>query len=183
MYTKWWDTKQKTEHRSGFTIVELLIVIVVIGILAAITIVAYNGIQDRAIMTKRNSDMQTLYKAITLARVNQDKSLGDITGYVYLSGRCAAATGNPGAIEPKDLPKTHICWTTYYTVLTALQNASGVSLAGLREGDSRGNPYVYDENEGEGGNYCSTDSSITYFTGSGVARLNGPTIPKYYPTC
>ena len=34
--------------RSGFTIVELLIVIVVIGILAAITIVAYNGIQNRA---------------------------------------------------------------------------------------------------------------------------------------
>ena len=34
--------------QSGFTIVELLIVIVVIGILAAITIVAYNGIQQRA---------------------------------------------------------------------------------------------------------------------------------------
>jgi prepilin-type N-terminal cleavage/methylation domain-containing protein len=33
---------------TGFTIVELLIVIVVIGILAAITIVAYNGIQNRA---------------------------------------------------------------------------------------------------------------------------------------
>lgn len=33
---------------SGFTIVELLIVIVVIAILAAITIVAYNGIQQRS---------------------------------------------------------------------------------------------------------------------------------------
>jgi prepilin-type N-terminal cleavage/methylation domain-containing protein len=33
---------------SGFTIVELLIVIVVIGVLAAIVIVAYNGIQQRA---------------------------------------------------------------------------------------------------------------------------------------
>lgn len=47
-----WGNKQS---RSGFTIVELLIVIVVIAILAAITIVAYNGIQNRtndsAIMT------------------------------------------------------------------------------------------------------------------------------------
>lgn len=34
--------------RRGFTIVELLIVIVVIAILAAITIVAYNGLQQRA---------------------------------------------------------------------------------------------------------------------------------------
>jgi prepilin-type N-terminal cleavage/methylation domain-containing protein len=37
------QTKQK-----GFTIVELLIVIVVIGILAAITVVAFNGVQQRA---------------------------------------------------------------------------------------------------------------------------------------
>ena len=35
-------------RQKGFTIVELLIVIVVIGILAAITVVAYNGIQERA---------------------------------------------------------------------------------------------------------------------------------------
>lgn len=38
---------KQTKSR-GFTIVELLIVIVVIAILAAITIVAYNGIQNRA---------------------------------------------------------------------------------------------------------------------------------------
>ncbi|QHN42385.1 prepilin-type N-terminal cleavage/methylation domain-containing protein [Candidatus Mycosynbacter amalyticus] len=36
------------KSRGGFTIVELLIVVVVMGILASITIVAYNGIQDRA---------------------------------------------------------------------------------------------------------------------------------------
>ena len=40
--------------QKGFTIVELLIVIVVIAILAAITIVAFNGIQQRA----KNSAIQ-----------------------------------------------------------------------------------------------------------------------------
>lgn len=36
------------KHTTGFTIVELLIVIVIIGILAAVTIVAFNGISQRA---------------------------------------------------------------------------------------------------------------------------------------
>ena len=49
---------------SGFTIVELLIVIVIIAILAAITIVAYNGIQNRALDTRRESDMATINKAL-----------------------------------------------------------------------------------------------------------------------
>jgi prepilin-type N-terminal cleavage/methylation domain-containing protein len=37
--------------KQGFTIVELLIVIVVIGILATITVVAYNGVQAKAKQT------------------------------------------------------------------------------------------------------------------------------------
>ena len=38
----------RDKQQQGFTIVELLIVIVVIGILAAMVIVAYNGVQQRA---------------------------------------------------------------------------------------------------------------------------------------
>ncbi len=53
----------------GFTIVELLIVIVVIGILAAITIVAYNGIQQRARDADRMTDISSIKKAIEIYNV------------------------------------------------------------------------------------------------------------------
>lgn len=53
---------KKMRAERGFTIVELLIVIVVIGILAAIVIVAYNGIQDRAKNTKYQTDAAALQK-------------------------------------------------------------------------------------------------------------------------
>jgi prepilin-type N-terminal cleavage/methylation domain-containing protein len=46
----------------GFTIVELLIVIVVIAILAAITIVAYNGIQNRARTSSAQSAANVIVK-------------------------------------------------------------------------------------------------------------------------
>ena len=49
---------------TGFTIVELLIVIVVIAILAAISVVAYTGIQTRARDTIRSSDMANIVKSL-----------------------------------------------------------------------------------------------------------------------
>jgi len=52
--------------QSGFTIVELLIVIVVIGILAAITIVAYNGIQARGKNSAAQAAATTVVKKAEL---------------------------------------------------------------------------------------------------------------------
>lgn len=57
--------------KSGFTIVELLIVIVVIGILAAITIVAYNGVQARTRDNIRYADAKAIMKALELYKADK----------------------------------------------------------------------------------------------------------------
>ena len=56
----------KHKHQPGFTIVELLVVIVVIGILAAITVVSYNGIQNRGYDTSVQNDLKNIAKQLEL---------------------------------------------------------------------------------------------------------------------
>lgn len=57
----------KWAKQQGFTIVELLIVIVVIGILASITVVAYNGVQNRAKATAAYTLAVNVKKSAELA--------------------------------------------------------------------------------------------------------------------
>lgn len=82
---------------SGFTIVELLIVIVVIAILAAISIVAYNGIQARASDTSVQSDLRNFaakimeYQAINGNFPNGGGTNGP-AGMTFRVSRAAYAT-------------------------------------------------------------------------------------------
>lgn len=55
----------KRRKVTGFTIVELLIVVVVIAILAAVTIVAYNGVTQKATASSLQSQLTQIYKAVS----------------------------------------------------------------------------------------------------------------------
>ncbi len=55
--------------RKGFTIVELLVVIVVLGVLAGITTVVFNGAQDRAYSAKVISTVDSYGKALKMYHI------------------------------------------------------------------------------------------------------------------
>lgn len=59
--------------RQGFTIVELLIVVVVIAILAAITIVAYNGVTDRTRASSAQSSTASAVKSLEVFKVTNER--------------------------------------------------------------------------------------------------------------
>lgn len=81
-----WENKKPNSR--GFTIVELLIVVVVIAILAAITIVAYNGIRDRAQDSAAKSSVEQAYKKLEVYKTTNSAypaQLSD-TGIIAGSG-------------------------------------------------------------------------------------------------
>ena len=94
--------KQEGLKQEGFTIIELLIVIVVIGILAAITVVAYTGIQSRATSATLRSNLTQDAKKLDIAKINSPASLypatlaeadlPDTTGLTYTASTAAPAT-------------------------------------------------------------------------------------------
>jgi prepilin-type N-terminal cleavage/methylation domain-containing protein len=57
----------------GFTIVELLIVIVIIGILAALVITTYSGIQKKARDTERKTDVNALHGQVEAYQAQNGK--------------------------------------------------------------------------------------------------------------
>ncbi|MEO7905295.1 MAG: LamG-like jellyroll fold domain-containing protein [Candidatus Saccharimonadales bacterium] len=91
-------------HKSttGFTIVELLIVIIVIGILASITIVAYNGIVDKA----------HLAAGLSFERQIKNKYLLDATGEWSLDTCTGSTIQNTGATPSTDVILGTANWIT-----------------------------------------------------------------------
>jgi prepilin-type N-terminal cleavage/methylation domain-containing protein len=128
----------KNRSTSGFTIVELLIVIVVIGILAALVLNTFSSAQEKAKAASAQNDMKILKEAILAARENTGgKTLMNITG-----SNC-----------------TYCGVIPYATALDRIATASGANLDALKKGDPWGNVYRIDENEGEqSGNPCVKDS-------------------------
>ena len=87
---------KKLNTNQGFTIVELLIVIVVVAILAAISIVAYTNVQNRTHDSVIKSDLAQFAKKVQLVYVETGKYP---VGGGALASEAASNTGN-GTVFP-----------------------------------------------------------------------------------
>ena len=115
-------------RRMGFTIVELLIVVVVIAILATIAVVSYNGISVRARDTDRVTDINTIQKKLEVfyATNGYYPSAADMSTTTYRTTTLdlpMSATSPPGSVN-----QISYCWATHpQTYCYVPARASGLS--------------------------------------------------------
>lgn len=128
---------KQTKSR-GFTIVELLIVIVVIAILAAITIVAYNGIQNRAKASAAQAAQNTMIKKAEAANAIASaypanttdfnaQSDSSLTGSgLYTVTTLASAPARPGSLiyEKCTAGNTSSARVTYWDYVNSVSKAT-----------------------------------------------------------
>ncbi len=127
------------QTQNGFTIVELLIVIVVIGILAAITIVAFNGIQQRARTTAVYDSMQKMEKSLKAYAVTTgDDAWPRETAFL--------GTGNPSL-------NSIAADARYRDFIKAVDTTHGLSSS---------TAWLYD-NDGDTASSCGTGQGVAIF--------------------
>ena len=70
------------DEEQGFTLVELMVVIVIIGLLATVVLVNVLPSQDRAMTTKARADIATLEQAMEMYRLDNFTYPGDLNALV-----------------------------------------------------------------------------------------------------
>ena len=116
---------KNTNNQKGFTIVELLIVIVVIAILAAIVIVAYQGITTKANTTKAQTNGVAAQKVAEI--MNADNGSYPATAASFNTGSISVkmptgVTVSPGSVA---LSSANGATVVTYACLTTCTSSTG----------------------------------------------------------
>ncbi|MGH7391091.1 MAG: type IV pilin protein [Candidatus Rokuibacteriota bacterium] len=103
--------RRRSRNARGFTLIELMIVVAIIGVLTAIAIPLYAGITSKARLSKAQADTRTLATAVTMYFAHME------TLPAVLNDLTATAT-NPSGVTAGPFLATipappNISWTPY----------------------------------------------------------------------
>ncbi|RJR12897.1 prepilin-type N-terminal cleavage/methylation domain-containing protein [Candidatus Parcubacteria bacterium] len=107
-------------NKRGFTIIELLVVVTIIGLLSSIVIASLTTVRIRARDTRRMEDISTLQKALTLYATNGAFPVQTTEGPLLSGSGAGAALIAEGALPA--IPQDPLSPTYEYEYVT---NASG----------------------------------------------------------
>ena len=132
----------KIRMKKAFTLIEMLIVIVIIGILAAALIPRLLSVQGRARDTKRKADLQQIGSALAIYKID-NSGFPNISGSTwnsvvgYISGYLTAVPNDPlnTSTVAGDLAGGYLTGYGYIAVVRSGVSANGAILLAQTEGD------------------------------------------------